>query len=100
MWDEVYQVTATHLRRGDSVVLDSMALTQGFRERHLTAVSKLAGFRPRCVAIFIDTPLGIALERNRTRSKVVLEQVVREMAVHLQPPTLAEGLDDVIRVSA
>lgn len=99
VWDQAYAIAAAGLRAGRSVVLDSMALTRDYRIRHLDELTRRAGFRPRAVAIFLDTPLAISLERNHTREKVVSEQVIRRMAEHLQPPTVEEGLDEVIRVS-
>ena len=100
VWTEAYRTAAEELREGRSIVLDSMALTNDLRKRHIQRVSRLTGFRPRCVAVFLDTPLNIALARNRARSEAVAENIVRESAVHLQPPSKAEGLDDILDVKA
>ncbi len=99
VWNEAYRLAAEHLRSGRSVVLDSMALTRDYRQRHLQSVSRLIGFRPVCIAVFLDTPLEVALERDKARAKVVSDQVIREMAGHLQPPSKAEGLDEIICVT-
>jgi predicted kinase len=99
VWLEAYRLAAEHLQAGRSVVLDSMALTSDYRRKHVLSVSRLAGFRPTCVAVFLDTPLEVALTRNRARAKFVSEQVVQDMARHLQPPSKTEGLDDVIHVT-
>jgi predicted kinase len=42
-------------------------------------------------AIFFDTPLEVCLDRNRQRERVVPEDVVREMARRLEPPSTEEG---------
>ena len=49
-------------------------------------------------ALFFDVPLEACLERNRTRSRRVPEDVMREMAAKLEPPTLEEGFTRVARV--
>ncbi len=47
-------------------------------------------------AVFFDTPLEVCLERNRGRTRVVPEDVVREMACRLEPPTVREGFLRVV----
>ena len=46
-------------------------------------------------ALFFDVPLETCLERNRLRARMVPEDVVREMARRLIPPTLEEGFTRV-----
>lgn len=50
------------------------------------------------VAYWFNTPLSVAKERNRGRSRVVPERAVEAMANRLQmyPPTLGEGYDRMI----
>ncbi len=47
-------------------------------------------------AVFFDTPLEVCLERNRGRTRVVPEEVVREMASRLEPPAVQEGFMRVV----
>ena len=49
-------------------------------------------------ALFFDVPLATCLERNRSRSRRVPEDVMREMAAKLEPPTLEEGFTRIVRV--
>jgi predicted kinase len=51
-------------------------------------------------AIFFDVPVDICVQRNAGRQRTVPEQVVREMAVRLQPPKVEEGLARVILIGA
>jgi predicted kinase len=46
-------------------------------------------------AIFFDTPLEVCLDRNRSRERVVPEDVVREMARRLEVPSNEEGFSAV-----
>ena len=49
-------------------------------------------------ALFFDVPLEACLERNRSRSRQVPEEVMQKMAANLEPPTLEEGFTRVVRV--
>ena len=99
VWSLAYDQMGQALRNGVSVVLDSMALTRAWRERHVREADRRAGSRVRRVVIFLDTPISIALSRNARRNKVVLAQTVRAMAGHLEPPTGEEGFDELVYVT-
>ena len=51
-------------------------------------------------AMFFDVPVEVCIERNARRTRSVPQQVVREMAARLQPPTLDEGLAGVTVIGA
>jgi predicted kinase len=42
-------------------------------------------------AVFFDVPLGICMERNARRHRVVPDAALAKMAVKLMPPTTEEG---------
>lgn len=42
-------------------------------------------------AVFFDVPLEVCLERNRSRDRMVSEDVMRKMAEKLKPPLFEEG---------
>ena len=42
-------------------------------------------------AVFFDVPLEVCLERNRSRDRMVSEDVMRKMAEKLKPPVFEEG---------
>lgn len=48
------------------------------------------------VAVFINTPLEVAIERNAKRSRTIPEGVIRTMASQLVPPSLEEGFNHII----
>jgi len=54
--------------------------------------------RCRVEAVWFDSPLETCLERNRRRARQVPEDVMREMARTLEPPTVEEGFARVTRV--
>ena len=46
-------------------------------------------------AVFFDVPVEVCLERNRRRSRVVSEDVMRRMSGKLRPPTFEEGFSKI-----
>ena len=46
-------------------------------------------------AIFFNVLLEVCQRRNRTRDRIVAEEVMEKMAKRLQPPTVEEGFDRV-----
>ena len=53
-------------------------------------------------AVFFDVPLEICLQRNRSRDRMVSEDVMRKMAEKLKPPVFEEGFEKitVVRVKS
>jgi predicted kinase len=53
-------------------------------------------------AVFFDVPLDVCLERNRSRDRMVSEEVMRRMAERLKPPVFEEGFAKitVVRVKS
>ncbi len=98
VWRRAEHETAEALRAGRTVVLDSMALTRDWRARIIRNVERALGRRVKRVAVFLDTPLGTALARNAGRGKHIREEVLYEMARHLQPPKEEECFDRIIRI--
>jgi predicted kinase len=52
--------------------------------------------------VFFDVPLDVCLERNRSRDRMVSEEVMRRMAEKLKPPVFEEGFAKitVVRVKS
>lgn len=42
-------------------------------------------------AVFFDVPVTMCIERNRSRGRMVPEDVIYAMAEKMQPPSLEEG---------
>ena len=49
-------------------------------------------------AIFFDVPLDVCLERNRGRPRQVPEDILVKMSAKLQPPTVEEGFNQILKI--
>ena len=68
--------------------------------RQWIKMSKSFGYEVQ--AVFFDVPLDVCLERNRSRDRMVSEEVMRRMAERLKPPVFEEGFAKitVVRVKS
>lgn len=96
-WKIALRETSNVLEAGRNVILDSMALTRDFRRKIIKQLKDSTQRAFDAVAVFVDTPLDLALSRNRGRDKFVKENVLRDLAKVLEPPVLAEGFRAVER---
>lgn len=87
------------LKRGKSFVLDNTNTTRSMRAPYIQQ-AKAAGFCLR--AYFFDTPVRTAIGRNnhRTDKKPIPVPAILRAAKQLEPPSLAEGFDDVQTIQA
>jgi predicted kinase len=81
--------------RFNDIVVDATSVTRERRRRYIELARKY-GARP--VAVFIQTPLEVALARNRQRANVIPESVIYRMHQMLEPPSRDEGFEYVITV--
>lgn len=56
------------------------------------------GFGYEVHAVFFDVPLEVCMERNRKRERQVQEDVMKQMAARLRPPTFKEGFSKIVLV--
>ncbi|HUS18458.1 MAG TPA: ATP-binding protein [Terriglobales bacterium] len=56
------------------------------------------GFGYEVHAVFFDVPLEVCMDRNRKRERQVQEDVMKQMAARLRPPTFKEGFSKIILV--
>lgn len=61
--------------------------------RQWIKMSKSFGYEVQ--AVFFDVPLDVCLERNRSRDRMVSEDVMRKMAEKLKPPAFEEGFSKI-----
>jgi predicted kinase len=87
------------LRAGRSFVVDNTNATRAARAPYIRE-AKAAGFGVR--AYFFDTPVRTAIGRNNHRKdkKPIPVPAMLRTAKHLEPPSLAEGLDDIQIIAA
>jgi predicted kinase len=56
------------------------------------------GFGFEVQAVFFDVPLELCIQRNSKRERQVAEDVMRQMAAKLKPPTFKEGFSKIVVV--
>jgi predicted kinase len=89
-------VAAYAATRGTDVVFDATNVSLD-RRAGLIATARRYGFSP--VAIHLASPLPVAQERNLARVTPVPADIVARFESHLEPPTVDEGFDEVLRVA-
>jgi predicted kinase len=82
---------------GLDVVFDATNVTRGLRARSLAQAAKHA-VRP--VAVWLRCCPEDARARNRARKRVVPEEAMNRFVAAFEPPTTAEGFDQVLVVDA
>lgn len=92
-------VVQIHQGTLQAAVYDATNAQRRQRRRVITAAHQ-AGFT-EVVGLWLDTPLGVCLERNRQRQRQVPVEIIDTMARQLQgaPPHVQEGLDLLIQCS-
>lgn len=92
---EVFEImhsrTIKYLEEGTHVVYDATNLTYKNRKSILDKVKPLAN----CIAMVVATPLDTILEQNRSRERVVPEDVIMRQLQQFEMPTLNEGFNMV-----
>jgi predicted kinase len=99
VWEEANRRTALALSEGRSVVLDSTFL-ESWKRRDMIEFLRAAG-ASRVIGLVADAPYETALERNRSRDRVVPDEVMERMRATLaaEPPALEEGFDALLPLS-
>ena len=98
VWDSAIRDVRWYLSTGTDTVLDSMALNASFRSHLIHRIFDAGRGSIEIIAVFLDTPLETAIERNNKREKVVKEATIRKLSEFMQPPSRYEGFDIIIRV--
>lgn len=99
LWREVLrqfrEIVAT-----DNVAIYDATNAQRRQRREVIAVAREIGFT-HITGIWVDTPVWLCLARNKKRQRQVPEEVIFRMHRQLRdaPPSLEEGLDDLLRFS-
>lgn len=92
VFDLVYKRIGEELAKGNDVVFDATNLTPWTRN----AVFRFPAER---IAIFVNTPLDVCLERNATRERKVPEKVIHRMYNNLIYPSKTEGFSKIITIT-
>ena len=94
--EELMRVSLSRLRewRRDCVY----DATNVSRERRSPTLAIAEEYGLPAVAVFTDTPMEVALARNRRRRRKVPEDVIERFYRQLQPPSIDEGFEEVVVV--
>jgi len=98
---EVERRARVHLQTDRSVILDATHYQRRYRTYAIDLAHQL---RVPCVAVWFDTPLANALQRNGWRTgdrfgaQRLPDQFIRDIAAHLDPPGRDE-FDRVVRIA-
>lgn len=92
VFDLVYKRIGEELAKGNDVVFDATNLTPWARK----AVFRFPAER---IAVFVNTPLDVCLERNAARERKVPEEVIYRMYDNLIYPSKTEGFKTIITIS-
>ncbi|MCC2254611.1 ATP-binding protein [Ruminococcus sp. CLA-AA-H200] len=95
---EMHRRCKETLASGKDIVIDSMNIRAHSRAK-LIHVMKSAGASVQITAVFINTPLHIALMNNRRRERHVPPIGIVLLHVLLKPPKQHEGFDSVLCIS-
>ncbi|MBD2539342.1 AAA family ATPase [Coleofasciculus sp. FACHB-SPT36] len=100
VWSEVQRQFSQAVEEKRQAIFDATNAARKHR-REAIATSRDRGFT-HITGLWLDTPVQECLERNRLRLRQVPEEVILQMHRQLvdAPPTLADGLDRLIRYSA
>jgi predicted kinase len=99
VWSLADLLLSKAIRAGHDIVVDSMALTNEWRQRIMRVADEASREPLEKVAIFLDTPVDLALSRNQNREKHVPDDAVREMNGHVRPPSKEEGFSQIVTVT-
>jgi predicted kinase len=56
VWEKADELAVEELRKGNSVIIDSMALTRDFRFSLMRRLERLSGTKIRWICVFMNTP--------------------------------------------
>ncbi len=82
----------------NSIFFDAILVKKAERAPILAAAS---AHSVRTIAVWFKTPLEVCISRNASRpaDEVVPEQAVRNVYAAIEPPSTAEGFEEVIEVA-
>lgn len=95
VFDELHKRVKTALESGESVVYDATNIT---KKKRKAALKDFEGYYDKAMAVYINTPLSTALDRNSKRERKVSKKVIKRMYKNLQPPHKSEGFDEIMEI--
>ena len=93
VFKEVYKRIRNELERGSNVIFDSTAINMKSRRK---LFYEIQGIDCKVIAHIIPTPYSICQNRNKSRERVVPEEVIRRQRLNFEIPFKEEGFEDII----
>ena len=85
-----------HLISGHDVIYDATNINRKNRHSIINTVYDLDDIE--IIAIDLNVPMDKCIEQDRNRDRTVGEDVIRRYYQNYQPPSYAEGFDEIIEV--
>jgi tRNA uridine 5-carbamoylmethylation protein Kti12 len=79
------------------VLVDNTNVTVESRSIYLSTAKR---FGKPVGVVFLDLPLKLCLERNRTREDGISESIITNLYARLELPTKAEGFKEVLVINS
>lgn len=89
-----YARLARAVEAGQDAIFDATNLQRKYRKTLFQMFPNV-----NHVAVFVNTPVGECLERNKKRARVVPASVIRRMSYQMEPPTIEEGFSKIIEIN-
>ena len=83
------------ISEGRNVIVDAANISSFYRRQWVT---KLKPFGAEMIAVHLDTPIALCIERQNIRQRKVPVDVIRRMQRQFQVPTAKEGWDEIITI--
>jgi predicted kinase len=92
VWERAFNALARCTCMRKNIFFDATNLTVWAREQILDEIDDSY----RKIAIFLDVPVSVALERLKNRERKVPEDRIRAMYAMMEEPSTCEGFDEVV----
>lgn len=92
VWETAYKRLELYLSHDDTVIFDDTNVTVERRAEVLSHTDS----DTECIAIFVNSPYHVCVERNNKRDRKVPEDVIKRMMNKLQKPYKREGFESVV----
>ena len=96
---KVFEIVEKRVRKtlssGRSVIMDATNISG---KRRAEWVSQMKMYGAEMIAVYLDTPISICIERQDFRQRKVPVDVIRRMQRQFQAPVKKEGWDEIITI--
>lgn len=95
VWREAYSRIHALLAEGKDAVLDATNVSAKRRKEEIAEFAEAS----EIMAVWVDTPIEVAIKRNANRDRKVPYSVIRRMNNQLEIPNLDEGFSTIVKLT-